>query len=103
MLVTSWLPASIFPRLNEYDFAQRSMRWVLSQYRMYPARQHKEVEVGFLSEEEGRLLQSRASAPGLLLTYLNYSSEGQPYEYRKMMLRGDRSKYYVDVGLPDMF
>ena len=55
-----------------------------------------------LDEEEAQLLEASIGMPALLMTYLNFAAGGQPYEYRKMIVRGDRSKYYVDVDFPEL-
>jgi hypothetical protein len=39
--------------------------------------------------------------PALLVTLLSRTSAGHPYEFRKMVVRGDRSKYHVDLEEPE--
>jgi GntR family transcriptional regulator len=101
-LVTSWLPVATFPDLDTQDFQNAMHRILTRAYGIYTARQYKEVEVAALDDEEARLLQTRAGAPALLVSYVNYSAKREPYEYRKMLVRGDRSKYYVDVDFPEV-
>ena len=89
--------------LDSHDPGRQPMQQILREhYGVYTARQHKEVEVTTLDEEEARLLEANLGAPALLMTYLNFTPKGQAYEYRKMIVRGDRSKYYVDVDFPEM-
>jgi GntR family transcriptional regulator len=102
MLITSWLPAALFPALDEKGLDKRSLRHVLlSEYSVEAGSQHKEVEITALDETEADLLGGRVGMPALLVTYLSRLSDGRPYEYRKMVVRGDRSKYHVDLDVPE--
>jgi GntR family transcriptional regulator len=102
MLITSWLPLDLFPNLDESGLERRSMRVVLSDvYGIESAYQHKEVEVTALDEEEAKVLNGRIGMPALLVTYLSFLGTDRPYEYRKMVVRGDRSKYHVDLRVPE--
>jgi GntR family transcriptional regulator len=102
MLITSWLPAALFPALDEKGLDKRSLRHVLlSEYSVEAGSQHKEVEITALDETEADLLGGRVGTPALLVTYLSRLSDGRPYEYRKMVVRGDRSKYHVDLDVPE--
>ena len=103
MLITSWLPANLFPGLEEKAFDRRTMRRVLLEdYGIDVGRQHKEVEVAILDEEEAEILKASVGMPALLVTYLSFTREGQPFEFRNMIVRGDRSKYFVDLDTPEM-
>ncbi len=102
MLITSWMPVSLFRGLADQRLEKRSMRHVLqSEYGIEGGSQHKEVEVTALDEREAELLHARVGMPALLVTYLSLLPDGRPYEYRKMVLRGDRSKYHVDLDVPE--
>jgi GntR family transcriptional regulator len=103
MLIRSWYPVALFPGLDTRDAGTQAMSNILGEgYGVYSAREHREVEVTTLDEEEARLLDASVGMPALLLTYLSLTSTGQGIEYRKMIVRGDRSKYYVDIELPEM-
>ena len=102
MLISTWLPASLFPDLPSHDFGPRSMINVLNDYSYTAAHQHKEVEITILDEEEAQLLGVAEGAPALLLTYVNCLPDGRPFEYRRAYVRGDRCKYYVDVDRPEL-
>jgi len=103
LLITSWLPASHFPGLDEKRFERRSMRVILREdYGINGARQHKEVEVTILDEAEADLLHANVGAPALLVTYTSFTDEGEPFEFRKMVVRGDRSKYFADLDAPEL-
>ena len=100
MLINSWLPVSLFPGLEDRGLNHRTIREVVLDYGIAATHQHKEVEVTLIGEEEAEVLGTRAGAPALLMTYVT-EHEGVPFEYRKMVVRGDRCKYYVDISLPE--
>jgi GntR family transcriptional regulator len=102
MLIHSWLPVQRFPDLPERGLDARTMGSVMREYGITEAFQHKEVEVTILDEEEAELLKTFTGAPALLLTYVNYLPNGEPIEYRRTHVRGDRCKYYIDVEKPEL-
>jgi GntR family transcriptional regulator len=102
MIISSWLPMSLFNDLESKDFGKRTMMTILAEYGMTASHQHKEVEITILDEEEAALLGVDPGAPALLLTYLNYLPDGRPFEYRRTLVRGDRCKYYIDVDRPEL-
>jgi len=102
MLITSWLPTALFPALDEKGLERLSLRHVLrSEYGIEAGSQHKEVEITVLDETEADILKGRVGMPALLVTYLSRLPDGRAYEYRKMVVRGDRSKYHVDLDVPE--
>jgi GntR family transcriptional regulator len=102
MLIASWLPAARFPDFPDHELDSRTMGSVMREYGIMEAFQHKEVEVTLLDEEEAALLQTTPGAPALLLTYVNYLPNGEPIEFRRTHVRGDRCKYYIDVDKPEL-
>jgi GntR family transcriptional regulator len=102
MLIHSWLPAERFPDFEEHHLDAHTMGFVMREYGITDAFQHKEVEVTILDEEEAALLKTVEGAPALLLTYVNYLPNGDAIEYRRTHVRGDRCKYYIDVEKPEL-
>jgi GntR family transcriptional regulator len=103
VFVRSWLPVRMFPDFDEYHPDVVPMQRILRyNYAISTLRQHKEIQVTTLDDEEARVLSASVGMPALLLTYTNISQKSAPYEYRKVIVRGDRSKYYVDVDMPEM-
>ena len=100
MLINSWLPVSLLPGLEDRGLNHRTIREVLLDYGIAATHQYKEVEVTMVDEEEADVLATRPGSPALLMTYVS-ERNGVPFEYRKMVVRGDRCKYYVDVNLPE--
>jgi GntR family transcriptional regulator len=103
MVITSWLPVRLFPDLESRGIRRFTVRRIVREfYGNEDLSQHKEVEVTILDEEESALLRTRAGAPALLLTYLTRLNQGRAIEYRKMVVRGDRCKYYVDLDTAEL-
>jgi GntR family transcriptional regulator len=103
VFVRSWLPARMFPDLDQHDPGSIALQRLLRiHYGISTLRQRKEIQVTTLDDEEARILQASIDMPALLLTYTNISQTSTPYEHRKVIVRGDRSKYYVDVDMPEM-
>jgi DNA-binding GntR family transcriptional regulator len=103
VFVRSWLPLRMFPDFDQHGPDVTAMQRILRNfYGISTLRQHKEIQVTTLDDEEARVLSASVGMPALLLTYTNISQKGLPYEYRKVIVRGDRSKYYVDVDMPEM-
>jgi GntR family transcriptional regulator len=102
MIITSWLPVRLFPGLDEMQLDGVSIRRIVENYHSFEGlHQYKEVEIAILSEEEAGLLQAHSGAPALLLTYLQRLADGQAMEYRKVIVRGDRCKYYAHLDMPE--
>jgi GntR family transcriptional regulator len=102
MLITSWLPYRDFPDFDRPAIQTRTMKAFLrEQYGIDGGRQHKEIEVTVLDETEAELLGANVGTPAFLVTHLSMTGDGRPYEYRKMIVRGDRSKYHVDLETPE--
>jgi GntR family transcriptional regulator len=102
MLITSWLPKELFPNFEERYTEKFGIARTISAYHNISGfHQHKEVEVTILDATEAGLLQVNPGAPGMLLTYLNRFADDRPFEYRKIIVRGDRCKYYADLDLPE--
>ena len=103
MLITSWLPHSKLPYFEEKPLAETSLRQVLrNAYSLEIVRQHKEVQATILDDEEAAVLGGHPGAPAMLLTYVNFLRDGTPIEYRKMVVRGDRCKYFIDLDTPEL-
>lgn len=102
MLITSWLPYRDFPDMDALDTRRQTMRTFLRErYGIDGGRQHKEIEATALDETEAELLKAAPGTPAFLFTHLTSTNEGRPYEYRKMVVRGDRSKFHVDLEEPE--
>lgn len=102
MLITSWLPADMFPGLGDREIQGVPIRRIIEgYYSLEGLLQHKELEVTLVDEVEAVYLHTNAGKPALLLTYVNRLKDGRRFEYRKMIVRGDRCKYYADLQVSE--
>src|SRR5436309_738503 len=59
-------------------------------------RAREALEPVLLRAREARLLAQRPRTPALLIEGIAYSSEGEPVEFARSFVRGDRTRYYVE-------
>jgi GntR family transcriptional regulator len=91
------LPAERFPGLLASDLEQRSLYELLStRYGTQVVRAREALEPVLLRAREARLLEQRRGAPALLIDGIAFASDGQPVEFGRTFVRGDRSRYYVE-------
>jgi len=96
MLIRSWLTKSRFPDFESQFAVTGNVLRVLNQYGINSGLQHKEVEITILDETEAEVLDVQPGSPALLVTYITRTLDGEPFEFRKVIVRGDRCKCYVD-------
>jgi len=102
ILFKAWWPEAMFPDLESKGLEDRTLKAVLTDYGVEIESQYKEVEVTILDDEEAALLQSPAGSPAMLVTYLTYMRGHVPFEYRRMIVRGDRCKYFINLDTPEL-
>jgi GntR family transcriptional regulator len=101
LIVHSWLSSTRFPDFESRFDAGGTVVGALKQYGIEQVFQRKEVEVTILDQEEAQTLGVRAGAPALLITYVTRLPAGEPLEYRRLVVRGDRCRYYVEQEGPE--
>lgn len=95
-LVTSYLPAHIFPEIEKLDLAQRSLYDIIENVYHHPLQWADEV-IGAVTAgpEEAHLLQALGGSALLLVKETTYDVQQVPIEYSISLLRGD--KYTASV------
>jgi GntR family transcriptional regulator len=102
LIIKNWMPTELFPGFeNEFGDAGTVREVLLKQHGSKGVRQHKEIEITILDDEEAQDLATRPGSPALLVTYLTCDLDANPLEYREVLVRGDRCKYYVDQETPE--
>jgi GntR family transcriptional regulator len=95
MIETSFLSLDRFPDLLEDDFAVRSLYDVLStRYGIDIVELDQTLEPVLLTDYEAELLGSRPGHPAMLLEVTALAGEGEPVEFSKAIVRGDKCQYY---------
>ena len=90
---TSFVPAVWCPDLLEKDLENVQLCHLLnSEYNLQQIRTEETLESVAATAEEAAMLQIKAGHPLLLLTDTIYGEGNRPYEYAKVIFRGDRIK-----------
>jgi GntR family transcriptional regulator len=99
MLEKTFLPHKLFPNLLSQDLARQSLYDLIArQYNVSLAKARETLEPVIINDREAGHLAVEKGAPGLLLELIAYSDDGVPVEYTKAVVRGDRCKYYIEMG-----
>lgn len=98
LLVTSYLPHALCPRLEQIDLSNRSLYACLEQtYGLIIARGRRRIGAVAADSEQAHLLGIDPGAPLLSLDSVSYLVDDTPIEYYHAVHRGDRSQF--EVGL----
>jgi GntR family transcriptional regulator len=91
------LSAERFPGLLASDLERGSLYDLLtSRYGIRIARARESIEPVLLHAREARLLDQPRRTPALLIEGITFSAEGQPVEFARSYVRGDRTRYYIE-------
>lgn len=105
MLEKSFLPYQSYPDLLDEDFSVQSLYAALAQrYGAHILETEQTLEPTLLTPEEGELFNLKNGLPAMLASITAYSTNHQPVEFSKSVIRGDRCRYYftVDTQIPIM-
>jgi GntR family transcriptional regulator, N-acetylglucosamine utilization regulator len=91
------LPADRFPGVLATDLERQSLYGVMtSRYGVAIARTRETFQPVLLRKREASLLAMKKRQPALLVEGVAYSSDGQPVEFSRTYVRGDRTRYFVE-------
>lgn len=98
VLVTTYLPYSLCPKLADADLSNQSLYAFLEEEcGLVIARGRRMIEAVLANEYEARLLQVKKGAPLILLDSVSYLKDDTPIEYYHALHRGDRSRFEVEL------
>jgi len=90
-VVTSFLPATIFPEIQKQDLESQSLYRIFEQTYKRRLRWAEEViGAATANEEDAKVLQAAVGSAVLLIKETTYDSRETPIEYSVSVLRGDR-------------
>jgi GntR family transcriptional regulator len=96
VLVSSYLPYDLCPKLVKADLTNQSLYAFLKQeYGLSVARGRRTIEAVLATDREANLLQIEKGAPLLRLDSVSYLEDGTPLEYFNGVFRSDRSQFEV--------
>ncbi len=98
VLVTTYLPYALCPKVLHEDLSRQSLYALLEkEYGLVIARGRRTLEAVPANEYEAPLLQVEKGAPLVLLDSVSYLEDGTPIEYYHALHRGDRSRFEVEL------
>lgn len=98
VLVTTYLPYALCPKILPEDLSRQSLYALLEkEYGLVIVRGRRTLEAVPANEYEARLLQVEKGAPLVLLDSVSYLDDGTPIEYYHALHRGDRSRFEVEL------
>ena len=88
---TAYLPVSLSPTLEQFDFEQGSLYETLAnQYGIKPARQRQIADLAVLTKKESEYLDAREGDAAFFITGIMTDSDGKTIEYSTAVVRADR-------------
>jgi GntR family transcriptional regulator len=94
----AYLPAALVPGMEEADLGEGSLYTFLADvYGVQPAEAEEVFKVGPIRGADAELLDVRAGTCGFHVERLTVDAEGQPIEYVRSVIRGDR--YRIRMSL----
>jgi GntR family transcriptional regulator len=98
VLVTSYLPYELCPKVAITDFTNQSLYAFLeSECGLLITSGKRYIEAVNATESEAELLQVEPGAALILLNSVSFLQDGTPVEYYHALHRGDRSRFEVDL------
>lgn len=98
VLVTSYLPYELCPRLIQADMRHQSLYAFLKrEYGLTITHGRRRIDAVLAGEREAELLEVEPGAPLLRLDSVSYMGEGRALEYFHGFFRGDRSAFEVEI------
>lgn len=98
VLVTSYLPYELCPRLAETDLTNQSLyEFLENECGIMIAYGRRTIEAVAANKEEAKLLQVAVGAPLILLDSVSNLEDDTPVEYYHALHRGDRSRFEVEL------
>lgn len=94
---TTYIPETLCPGLINDDLSSGSLYRLLEQkYGLKIARGERRIEAVPAGQREARLLDLALASPLLLLDTIACCPDGQPFEYSRVLHRGDRTRIEVE-------
>ena len=97
LVSTTYIPEALCPGLIEDDLTSGSLyRLLRERYGLNIARGTRSLEAVGAGQWEARQLDLALGSPLLLLSNIAYLPEGRPFEYSRVLHRGDRARIEIE-------
>ncbi len=101
LVVDSYIPARLFPNLNEIDFRTCSLYQTFRDvYKTPVSRVKRVIEAIAANETVSALLSIPAGFPIMYIENTAYTQSGAPIEYYTAWRRGDKSRFQFEHSVP---
>lgn len=98
-LQTAYLSMALVPGIDRLSFVDNSLYHVLAdRYALYAAGARETHQAVLVTREEAALLKVPSRSPGLSAERLTTLADGQPLEYVRSIMRGDRYRIVLDLS-----
>jgi GntR family transcriptional regulator len=98
LLVTTYLPQALCPRLGEFDLSQFSLYNILEkEFGLVLDHGSRTIEAVAANKREAQLLDVPEGAPMMMLDSVTCLADGTPVEVYHAIHRGDRSRFEVEL------
>lgn len=98
VLVTTYLPYKLCPKLANYDLSNQSLYAVLEkEFGLELSHGRRTIEAVPANKREASLLQVEEFDPLILLDSVTYLKDDTPIEYYHAVHRGDKSRFEVEL------
>lgn len=95
---TAYLAAVRVPGIEDVRFSDASLYGVLkSRYNLHPVTAKETLVAVAVNPEEAKLLRVAPGSPALAAERTTFLPDGQPLEYARSTMRGDRYKIVLDL------
>jgi GntR family transcriptional regulator len=95
MVETAYLPADLFPGLDEAALASGSLYDLLSrQYGVGIASVEQELHPVLLNKQQARLLDSESGLPAMHSEVVAFAKDQRPVEFSISIIHGEKCKFY---------
>jgi len=99
LLERIFVPAMVFPELERFDLAKRSLYEVMeTEYGVTVVRARQSLEPVTATEYEAELLEAREGAPLMLERRIAYDEQDRPVERARDLFRGDRFRFITEMA-----
>lgn len=99
LLERLYVPASLFPNLDKFDLAQRSLYEVMeTEYGVSVTRANQSLEPVSATDYEAELLNIKVGAPLMLERRIAFDQNDRPVERARDLFRGDRFRFVTEVA-----
>lgn len=101
LVVNSYMPVHLFPRLEEIDFTSRSLYQTFRDHYQIPVSRVKRNIEAIAADDA--IAQQLDIPPGFPIMYIEntaYTQDGSPIEYYTAWRRGDKSRFQFEYSIP---